>query len=167
MITVHPRLRDGIVCIFITLAISLPVIYLTSCTISHSHRRCDWKDGRWKDNGVDYKCLDDRALVSFSCRSSTNSNVMGTAKDSGQITTCGQKTRNGNVVTCQNPKVQWGSQKHIGYPHKHSNNNYNTYCKSLGYTGFVTGSDKYGTVKCSKGALFWCKGYDFNGGYHW
>ena len=93
-------------------------------------------------------------------------NFFGKAKDSGQSTMCSLgKTHQGSVVTCKGPKVIWGS--HTGVPHKHSSNNYNTYCQSLGFGSFVTGSDKYGTVKCDKGALFWCKGYDFNSGYHW
>ena len=91
--------------------------------------------------------------------------VMGTAKDSGQVTKCSKKMHIGSVVTCNGPKVTWGS--HTGVPHKHGSNNYDTYCKSLGFGSFVPGSDKYGTVTCSKGALFWCKGYDFSQGWHW
>ena len=91
--------------------------------------------------------------------------MFGKAKDSGQSTTCtGGKIIGSGTVTCKGPKVTWGS--HTGVPHKHSGNKYETYCKSMGYTGFVPGSDKYGTVSCSKGALFGCSGYDFNG-WHW
>ena len=67
-------------------------------------------------------------------------------------------------VTCVNPVVTWG--KHTGHPHKNSSNNFNNYCKSLGYPGNY-GNRTYGTVKCSKGALFWCKGYDNPKAYHW
>ena len=92
-------------------------------------------------------------------------NFFGKANDSGQETICSQgKTQKGSVVTCKGPKVLWG--KHTGVPHKHSGNKYDTYCKSMGYDKFVPGSDKYGTVKCDKGALFGCSGYDFNG-WHW
>merc|ERR1739847_171618 len=99
---------------------------------------CDWSDGKWKTNGLHYKCLDNKALVQFSCKDgksgTTKSSggggaVFGKAKDSGQITTC-------------------------------------TEGKFIGYSGFLSGSDKYGTVSCNKGALFGCTGYDFNG-WHW
>merc|ERR1739848_944854 len=135
---------------------------------------CDWSDGKWKTNGLHYKCLDNKALVRFSCKDgksgTTKSSggggaVFGKAKDSGQITTCTEgKLIGSGTVTCKGPKVTWG--KHIGVPHKHSGNNYNRYCQSMGYSGFLGGSDKYGTVKCDKGALFGCSGYDFSG-WHW
>ena len=92
--------------------------------------------------------------------------MFGTAKDSGQSTTCSQgKIIGSGTVQCKGPRVAWGNHKN-GIPHKHGGNRYDTYCKSMGYTGFVTGSDKYGTVSCSKGALFGCSGYDF-GKWHW
>merc|ERR1712176_64314 len=135
---------------------------------------CDWQDGRWKNNGVDYRCLDNRALIEFSCKGkkttatttkkSTGPKVFGYAKDSGQYTKCGQIVTSKTYVTCKNPRVTWG--KHTGYPHKHTNNNFANYCKSLGFRGSY-GSAKYGTVKCSKGALFWCKGYDNPKAWHW
>jgi len=142
---------------------------------------CDWSDGRWKSNGVNYKCMDSKALISISCKDGQSGTtkghvnkatdeqsvrIMGTAQDSGQVTTCENgKEHVGSVVTCNGPKVTWGS--HTGVPHKHSNNKYDAYCQSLGFAKFVPGSDKYGTVRCDKGALFWCKGYDFSSGYHW
>ena len=138
----------------------------------YSYLRCDWQDGHWKNNGLDYKCIANQALTSFSCRTGVTTNttkppatILGTAKDSGQITKCEKKVQGQGSVTCQNPTVTWG--KHTGIPHQHSSNNYDTYCKSLGFAGFVTGSDKYGTRSCDTGALFWCKGYDFRQGYHW
>merc|ERR1712157_709748 len=91
--------------------------------------------------------------------------TFGYAKDSAQYTKCGLIVQGNGFVTCKNPRVTWG--KHTGYPHKHSNNNFNNYCKSLGYTAGAYGTPKYGTVKCSKGALFWCKGYDNPKAYHW
>ena len=132
--------------------------------------RCDWQDGRWKNNGVDYRCLDNRALIEFSCKPKATTpkaspGTFGYAKDSAQYTKCGLIVQGNGFVTYKNPRVTWG--KHTGYPHKHSNNNFNNYCKSLGYTAGSYGSAKYGTVKCSKGALFWCKGYDNPKAYHW
>ena len=149
--------------------------------LSPSHPRCDWQDGRWKNNGVNHKCNANTGLISISCSGgksgstkghankatdSKSVNIMGTAKDSGQVTTCDNgKEHVGSVVRCNGPRVTWGS--HTGVPHKHSANKYDAYCQSLGFAKFVPGSDKYGTVRCTKGALFWCKGYDFNSGYHW
>merc|ERR1739848_108824 len=141
---------------------------------SQGYHWCDWSDGKWKTNGLHYKCLDNKALVQFSCKDgksgTTKSSggggaVFGKAKDSGQITTCTEgKIIGSGTVTCKGPKVTWG--KHIGVPHRHSGNNYNRYCQSMGYSGFLSGSDKYGTLSCNKGALFGCTGYDFNG-WHW
>merc|ERR1712151_45139 len=129
---------------------------------------CDWQDGRWKNSGVDYRCLDNRALVEFSCKTkvttSTGLKVFGYAKDSGQTTKCTSITNNNSTIVCNGPVVTWG--KHTGYPHKHRNNNFGNYCKSLGFRG-TYGNPRYGTVKCSKGALFWCKGYDNPKAYHW
>merc|ERR1711881_64884 len=136
---------------------------------------CDWQDGKWKTNGLHYRCLDNRALVQFSCKGKTTTTqkattkkvvlkTFGYAKDSGQYTKCGSITKTKTYTTCNKPVVTWG--KHTGYPHKHSNNNFNNYCKSLGYPASY-GTPKYGTVKCSKGALFWCKGYDNPKAYHW
>ena len=119
---------------------------------------------------MDYRCLDNRALIEFSCKPKATTpkaspGTFGYAKDSAQYTKCGLIVQGNGFVTYKNPRVTWG--KHTGYPHKHSNNNFNNYCKSLGYTAGSYGSAKYGTVKCSKGALFWCKGYDNPKAYHW
>ena len=89
---------------------------------------------------------------------------MGKAKDSGQITTCSQKKQSGSLMKCSNPTISWGSHSG-GIPHKHKNNNYNSYCQSLGFAASVAVT--YGTRPCSKGALFWCKGYDNKDVYHW
>ena len=116
-----------------------------------------------------------KALISITCKGTDQGgggggakvapNFFGKANDSGQETICSLgKTHKGSVVTCKGPKVLWG--KHTGVPHKHSGNKYDTYCKSMGYAKFVPGSDKYGTVKCDKGALFGCSGYVFKG-WHW
>ena len=123
--------------------------------------------------------MDNKALIEFSCKGKRTTGkttkttkktttkplqVFGYAKDSGQYTKCGKIVTTKSSVTCVNPVVTWN--KHTGYPHSHSNNNFGNYCKSLGYPG-TTGTVKYGTVKCSKGALFWCKGYDNPKAYHW
>ena len=110
--------------------------------------------------------MDNQALVAFSCRTGglLTPKSFGYAKDSGQTTRCDQVVTGQGTATCNYPTVLWGS--HTGVPHKHSSNNYDAYCKSLGYASFVTGSNKYGTRACNKGALFWCKGYD-NPTAHW
>ena len=98
--------------------------------------------------------------------STTMSRSFGYAKDSGQTTICEQLVLTGQgEATCTNPSVIWGG--HTGVPHEHRNNNFDAYCKSLGYASFVTESNRYGTRSCSKGALFWCKGYDNPTAYHW
>merc|ERR1712187_474553 len=96
--------------------------------------------------------------------------VMGTAQDSGQITMCDNgKEHIGSVVLCNGPRVIWGSGSgsRTGVPHKHIANNFDAYCQSLGFAKFLPFSDSYGTVRCTKGALVWCKGtIDFKG-WHW
>merc|ERR1712080_143707 len=103
---------------------------------------CDWQDGKWKNNGVDYRCMDNRALIRFSCSTGPTLKNFGYAKDSGQYTKCTSIVTTKSYVTCKGVRVTWG--KHTGYPHKHSNNNFGNYCKSLGYPGSY-GSPKYGT----------------------
>jgi len=135
-----------------------------------SYHWCDWQDGRWKNNGLQYRCLDNRALIQFSCKPKSTGpkpgpGTFGYAKDSGQYTKCGQIVRGNGYVTCKNPRVTWG--KHTGYPHKHRNNDFNNYCRSLGFTRGSYGGQTYGTVNCKKGALFWCRGYDNPKAFHW
>ena len=51
-------LRDGVACF------TMSSIKLNDMTIalSPSHHRCDYQDNKWKKDGVDYKCLDNKAL---------------------------------------------------------------------------------------------------------
>jgi hypothetical protein len=128
---------------------------------------CSWDGGKCKPGKTTKKTTKKTTTGTTTKKTTTpkaSPGTFGYAKDSGQTTKCGLIVSGNGFVTCKNPVVTWG--KHTGYPHSHSNNNFGNYCKSLGYPG-TYGSPKYGTVKCSKGALFWCKGYDNPKAYHW
>ena len=89
------------------------------------------------------------------------------AHASGQITRCESCKQTTETLSCHHPIIFYGGMENYGIPCNHANNDYDRWCREIGYpgfgsvlkeNGFYTGALKW----CSENAYKWC---DWMGGH--